>query len=462
MTRKPSKGVRNIDAIISYFATRHVDDLGPGLAIALTDRISDIDTLYQGVADVRTGSTIDPDTRFQIGSITKTITAAAILRVVEQGGLDLHAPVTETLDWLDVGEGTERITAHHLLTHTSGMVFLIDTIPSSRLAVWQLRHTNLGFEPGTRFSYSNMGYMVLGHLLESATAQTYPRAIEELVFEPLGMDDSVAGISPEVPMAVGHERMQEARHRWAAIGPLELDGGHAGVLASASDLTRLLRMVLNRGRSDTSSFLTAESIAMMTSGGFESGWPGYRYSCGMFAGEMSGLDGHRIIHNAGENPGFQSAMLGDLDAGLGVVALCNSWASPWADAAYALSAMQSSNAPRPRRQERHDRLDDPPVGEHVTSPLVPYVGRYLAHAPMMNEHRIIGRSDGLHVWRPGLGSALLTMVDTHEFRVGAVGSPERVVFSCFVNGRAQQSTLGGGVYARVDVTGHSSSNDGAL
>jgi hypothetical protein len=140
---------------------------GPCVALAFTDRHHLLSVITQGFGDVTTKLTVASDTLIEIGSISKTFTALACLQRFQAGNLDLNAPVTDYLDWFEVGSDCEEpVTINHLLSHTSGLVGMIDSVLNSRFQVWQLRNKSLGFASGEHFSYSNMGYVVLRYVLE--------------------------------------------------------------------------------------------------------------------------------------------------------------------------------------------------------------------------------------------------------------------------------------------------------
>jgi len=100
--------------------------------LALTTKDELIATRVYGVANADSAEPVTERTLFQIGSITKHFTATACLRLHEQGRLDLHGPVADVLDWFEVQSAFDApVTIHHLLTHTSGLIMMIDTNPSS-------------------------------------------------------------------------------------------------------------------------------------------------------------------------------------------------------------------------------------------------------------------------------------------------------------------------------------------
>ena len=130
----------------------------PGMALAITDRERTLRVSTYGHANLDAQTPIAPNMLFQPGSIGKSFTAIALLQEHEAGRLDLHAPVTQYLPWFEVRSEYSPITIHHLLTHTAGLASGIDFSPDSRGEVWALRESETGWEPGSRWAYSNDGY----------------------------------------------------------------------------------------------------------------------------------------------------------------------------------------------------------------------------------------------------------------------------------------------------------------
>ncbi len=139
-----------------------------------------------------------PDTRFRLGSITKQFTATLVMQLVEQGKIDLSAPITRYLPDYPKTNG-DRITIKHLLTHTSGIPGYTElpgfgkTIrepfsPTDLMKTFS--SLDLLFEPGTKYSYSNSGFFVLGVILERVTGEPYEQLLRERIFDPLGMNES--------------------------------------------------------------------------------------------------------------------------------------------------------------------------------------------------------------------------------------------------------------------------------
>jgi CubicO group peptidase (beta-lactamase class C family) len=135
-----------------------------------------------------------PDTRFRLGSITKQFTATLVMQMVEKGLIDLNAPVTRYLP-----DYPRAVTIHQLLNHTSGIPGYTELPAFGREArhpqkpaefMKMFSGLELLFEPGSKFSYSNSGYFLLGVILEKVAGKPYEELLRERIFEPLGMKES--------------------------------------------------------------------------------------------------------------------------------------------------------------------------------------------------------------------------------------------------------------------------------
>ena len=137
-----------------------------------------------------------PDTKFRLGSVTKQFTSMLILQLVQQGKLKLDGHITDYLPGYPKKNG-DRITIHHLLTHTSGIPNytsfasfgpVISRNPSTPQEFIKLfADSALDFDPGSKFSYSNSGYFVLGAIIEQVTGKPYEQVLHENILTPLGM-----------------------------------------------------------------------------------------------------------------------------------------------------------------------------------------------------------------------------------------------------------------------------------
>jgi D-alanyl-D-alanine carboxypeptidase len=180
-----------VEAIRSAYAV-------PGLALAVTDRDGLIVERTYGQADVAAGRPVMPDTMFEIGSIGKSFTACCVMQLVEEGRLDLNAPVTTYLPWFEIRSPFDQpITLHHLLSHTAGMTHGGDITSNSLFEVWALRDSETTMPPGKAFWYSNVGYRVVCAVIEAVEGRPYAECLRERVLDRVGMTDSEPAIRTE-------------------------------------------------------------------------------------------------------------------------------------------------------------------------------------------------------------------------------------------------------------------------
>ena len=152
-----------------------------------------------GMANMEWGIPNAPDTKFRLGSITKQFTATLILQLVEQGKIKLDGKLSDYLPEYRKDTG-EKVTIHHLLTHTSGIPSytsqpgFFENVSRNPYKVGDFvkKHASgdLEFEPGSKFSYNNSGYFLLGAIIERVTGKTYEQVLKENIFDPLGMKNS--------------------------------------------------------------------------------------------------------------------------------------------------------------------------------------------------------------------------------------------------------------------------------
>ena len=152
-----------------------------------------------GMANMEWNIPNTPDTRFRLGSITKQFTATATLQLVEQGKIKLDGKITDYLPDYRKDTG-DKVTIHHLLTHTSGIPSytgqpgFFENVSRNPYKVDEFvkkyASGNLEFEPGSKFSYNNSGYFLLGAIIERVTGKPYEQVLKENIFDPLGMKNT--------------------------------------------------------------------------------------------------------------------------------------------------------------------------------------------------------------------------------------------------------------------------------
>jgi CubicO group peptidase (beta-lactamase class C family) len=198
---------KKLDSILTRFSEANIFQ---GVVLVAADGKVLLNKGY-GFADAASQKPNDPSMVYQIGSVTKQFTAAAILKLQEQKKLSVNDPVSKYFPKLKEGG---RITIRHLLTHTSGLYnYTNDTtfwmheaaIPSSReKMIGRFANMPLDFEPGTKFSYSNSGYVLLGYIIEQVSGKTYEQYIRENIFRPLGMNRSGFDFTKATGRATGY------------------------------------------------------------------------------------------------------------------------------------------------------------------------------------------------------------------------------------------------------------------
>lgn len=295
----------------------------PALVMALTDRHKTIRVSAFGKANLETSEPIREDHLFAIGSIGKAFTAIAVLQAYEAGLIDLHAPVKEYLPWFEVKSQFPPISVHHLLTHSSGLPRGTDFSPDPRAELYALRELETGFAPGAHFCYSDIGYKLLGVLLEAVTGKSYAALIQEKILTPLEMwDTSAQTVSSLRPrMASGYRYLYDDRpyqksHPLVPAAWVETNSGDGCIVSTAEDMARFARMLLNQGQGPHEPLLSESSYRKMIQPMIED--EGEMYGYGLYLFED---DGYHIAGHGGDVPGYESYMWLDIDNGLGSIVL---------------------------------------------------------------------------------------------------------------------------------------------
>lgn len=263
-----------------------------------------------------------PETVYSLASVTKSLTAIAILQLVEQGRLSLDDTIIEHMPGYPSGD---QITIRHLLTHTSGIrsyVFISGFGEKERLPLsveeiieW-FKDEPLEFKPGERFSYSNSGYALLTYIIEKVSGESYADYLQENIFDPAGMTHSGVDSYTRVVKgrATGHSRdgctgaITRADFREPSFA-----AGVGSVSSTVKDLY-LLDRALHAGR-----VLREDTQQLMLQPHVETPW-GHEYAYGWFVGESHG---RRVVHHEGTTRGFATSLRRFVDDDLLVVALFN-------------------------------------------------------------------------------------------------------------------------------------------
>ena len=320
----------------------------PGAALAVTDREQILGVVVRGFADAASGAPVRPETRFEIGSISKSFAAIVAMQEVEAGRLDLHAPISELLPWLELEQPFGPITPHHLLTHSSGLAIGTEESPTGAGALWLLRKAPPTFPPGERFHYSNDGYKIVGAILERVTGRPVPDLLRERIFEPLGMTATEGRITNATrrDLATGYSTLFDdrpaQRHHELVPAPWTVsDTADGAIVSSVVDMAAYARLLLNRGATpEGRRALSEEAFAAFTEPRIdeppeEREVPG-RYAYGLSVGVR---EGRPILTHSGGMVGYTALLMVEPEEGLGCVMLLNGQGDRIQTVGYALDAV---------------------------------------------------------------------------------------------------------------------------
>jgi D-alanyl-D-alanine carboxypeptidase len=337
-TTEYDKRFQSAFARLDQFIAAHLHDMGaPGMTLALATREGLLRASTYGFADTKAGAKVQPNTLFEVGSISKSFVALALMQMREEGKFDPSQAITTYLPWLKIDSKYAPITGHHLLSHTSG---LPDGVPLELIGPDQPLWT--GFAPGEHFAYSNVGYDLLGHVLEVIDRQPLAVVLRKRILDPLGMSASEPVITNAIRprMAVGYAPMFDDRpfplRGTLAEAPwVEFGEGAGSVSATATDMGKYLAMLINRGREVQDSrpptareglaqrrIVSEESFKLVTSPAIKAPFWGEdaSYGYGLWTSEP---EGRKLLRHTGGMVAFSSAMHVDLASGIGTFASVN-------------------------------------------------------------------------------------------------------------------------------------------
>lgn len=261
----------SLDAYIqASMGTAHI----PGVALGVVrgDHVAYLKGYGVAASD---GRPVTPQTPFMLGSTSKSVTALAVMQLVEAGKIDLDAPVTRYLPWFRTLDATEsaRISVRHLLNHTSGLSTcegrqgLWDNDQSSvalEKGVRQLSRAHLTQPPGQRYEYSNANYNTLGLIIAAVSGTPYEEYVRSAIFAPLQMSHSAAALSDVAASDIA------SGYRYWLLWPLTFDAPYPRRLApsgflisSAEDMARYLVAQLNGGTYEHNQLLSPRGIATL-------------------------------------------------------------------------------------------------------------------------------------------------------------------------------------------------------
>lgn len=349
-------------------------------AVALVvnkDQVLTLETV--GEADLVAKKPMTEDAMFWIASMTKPMTAMGVMMLVEEGKVEVDAPVSKYLpefkgqmlveeksaDRVVLKKPARPITVKDLFTHTSGLVGkspledqALDAL-SLREAVFTYAISPLQFEPGSKWQYCNPGINTLGRIIEVASGQPYAEFMQERFFTPLGMKDTtfwptdaqMARIAKSYqPKADKTPGLEETTVKYLTP-PLSdrkrMALAAGGLFSTAGDLARIYRMILNGGELDGKRYLKTETLKQMTTN--QTGDMKVSFSDGMHMGlgfhivnEPQGVTAALSPGSFGHGGAYGTQAWIDPTRGLGIVLLIQRANLPNSDKSDMRAALQKA------------------------------------------------------------------------------------------------------------------------
>lgn len=317
--------VARIDAFVREQLRQHGI---PGLALAVVDGEQIVHLGGYGKAD-QSGRSITAQTPFVLASVSKPLTALAIMQLVEAGKVELDAPVQRYLPTFRIADpvASQQITVRHLLQHTSGIPeagcqnsrFGAKTLADFVAA---LQTIELEAPVGTRHIYCSGNYNILGYLIERVSGQSYADYMQQYVFAPLAMHHSFTD-----EQAAKRDGLAQGYH-WLfglptptnyAYDPVQMPSGF--LIASAEDLAHFLLAQLDDGRFGAVTVLSPQGIAAMQAPGVPIGASQDGYGLGWRTTTLGGI---AVLAHAGDHPNVHTLLFIEPTSRRGAVLLLNS------------------------------------------------------------------------------------------------------------------------------------------
>lgn len=295
-----------------------VTDREPGMAVIVEHAGTRLLRKGYGMADLELAVPIDPGMVFRIGSVTKQVTAVAIMKLVDRGSLSLEDPVTKHISGLP--ERFNPVRLKHLLSHTSGIGDYMQAAEFDTLIQKEYHHivnedldlakmfeiiagSDIAFEPGSKYSYSNSNYFLLAMVLEEASGVPFFDFIKQEICVPAGMVSTYykanAMLVPgRVPVHVEYEG-QIIKNPHRCMGSI-LGFGCGGLWSTADDLARY-NAALESGL-----LVSAETLAKMSTPFILNDGRPARYGLGW---QTADLKGRQIVFHGGDYVGYSALIL---------------------------------------------------------------------------------------------------------------------------------------------------------
>lgn len=301
----------------------------PALSIALVDDQRIVWAEGFGFADRERQKPATADTVYRVGSVSKLYTDLGIMQLVEQGKLDLDAPVSNYLpDFKPRNPFDRPVTLRQLMSHRSGLVrespvghYFDPVEPSLEASVLSLNSTSLVYPPEARIKYSNAGIATVGFVLERTQGEPFAKYLERVVLQPLGVERSAFELTPEIRPHLADAVMWTYDGREFAAPNFQLGTAPAGNLYSTvRDQAKFLSALFAGGQGAKGRLIGAETLEKMWKPQFAAPDATSGFGLGF---HVKQFDGHRRVGHGGAVYGFATEVAALPDAKLGVAVVTN-------------------------------------------------------------------------------------------------------------------------------------------
>jgi len=283
-----------------------------GLVVAVTDRERLRMVATHGYADIERRVPVTPDTRFAIGSISKSFTAITLMQLADEGRFDPDAPIARYLPDFHPRTTFPAITGHALLTHTAGLPNYMTDVASMRYLIAALNEFEPRYAPGANFWYSNSGYQLLGYAVERIEHRPFPLVLQQRVLDRLGMTATAPQLDDRLrgTMAESYTRTPDGAYvRAPWFDYLAADGA---IVSTAADMSAYGRMLLARGNTPKGRLISARAFDRFAKPALDD----YGYGIDV-------KEGGRVLAHGGSIAGFQAYLAAYPADGYAVVFLGN-------------------------------------------------------------------------------------------------------------------------------------------
>lgn len=309
-----------IPAVDAFVQAEMERTRAPGMTVLVIQGGETIHRAAYGKASLELDADVTPETKFESGSIGKSFTATAVMLLVEKGDVSLDDPVEDHVDGYP--ELWKGVTVENLITHTSGIpeyavvegLYLMDS-PTREEWFERMSESPLEFEPGSRFSYSNSNYLLLGEVIRKATGKSPSEFIPEAILEPADMTETLwASHRQIIPnRAQGYYIYGPDLINAFEMGTPEMQGD-GGWITTIDDLAKF-DQALRDGK-----IVKPETLEKMRSHFILNNGRRAGYGYGWF---IRTINGNRAISHGGNSTGYASSITHFPDRNLTVAIMCN-------------------------------------------------------------------------------------------------------------------------------------------